>query len=217
MSRAHDLWLWQNLQRMLGQPQILTSGDLQVQRGAGNHSYLVSEAFDQLRVIGRWLLAPICVGVQQQLPPEYLGRLGLPQLLAGDRLLDCLVLFDTFQRCRDRDGKNGGSRFHRSLEYPIDPLVHQTRPSRIVNGNVIGRVAAGLHASHVPSTPGRVRVQVKRGDGAFIDFTTPEAITDRPYRTDRFTYAYSSEFGRIFSGLFGDAAPFTSCEYGKPR
>ena len=83
-----------------------------------------------------------------------------------------------------------------------------------INGKSMGRVDAGLQVRRIPSEPGRVRVQISREGKAVIDFTTPEAITNKPYRTDRFTYAYSSEFGRIFRELFGDTKPLTSSEYG---
>ena len=85
--------------------------------------------------------------------------------------------------------------------------------SLFVNGDCIGKVGAGLQAHKIPSRPGKVHVQVKRGELTVIDFTTPEAITKKPYRTDRLTYSYSSEFGRFFTDLFGDAEPFTSNEY----
>jgi len=38
-------------------------------------------------------------------------------------------------------------------------------------------------------------------------FTTPEWITEQPFRTDRLTYSYSSEHERLSHELFGEDVP----------
>ena len=51
----------------------------------------------------------------------------------------------------------------------------------------------------------RVRL-LRESDGkAIIDFTTPIGITLAPFRVDRLTYSYSSNFEEEFRAIFGDA------------
>lgn len=48
-----------------------------------------------------------------------------------------------------------------------------------------------------------------------ISGTAPEWIrmTDKPYRTNRFTYGYSSQYEHYWKAVFGNMAPITSKEY----
>lgn len=75
------------------------------------------------------------------------------------------------------------------------------------------KVEAGLHSSVVVSAIGNVTVQVFRGTKQVINFTTPEGITRTPYRTDRLTYCFSSEFVNFQHELFGSEKAFCSSEY----
>jgi hypothetical protein len=81
-----------------------------------------------------------------------------------------------------------------------------------VNGQSV-IAAAGLVSTKFKSRPGPVEVSVTDGGKTTVHFTTPEGITDHPYRTDRLTYTYSSEFARFYNNLFTGFVPGYSHEY----
>jgi hypothetical protein len=81
-----------------------------------------------------------------------------------------------------------------------------------VNGNT-KIVAAGFTSTKFPSKNGPVHVSVSRGKHRIINFVTPEGITDKPYRTDRITYSFSSEFNTFYKDLFKGFKPSYSHEY----
>jgi hypothetical protein len=75
-------------------------------------------------------------------------------------------------------------------------------------------VPAGLAVTRFEMEPGPVTAEVTRGGEVVAALTTPEWITLGPYRTDRLTYSFSSEFGRLYGQIYGAAAPrHTSMEY----
>ena len=84
-----------------------------------------------------------------------------------------------------------------------------------VNGR-LAAVPAGLAVRRFEMQPGPVEVAVVHQAKATVHFVTPEGITDRPYRADRITYTFSSEFDRFYKGLFPGFKPSYSHEY-NPR
>jgi glycosyl hydrolase family 71 len=99
----------------------------------------------------------------------------------------------------------------------------------VVNGRS-AMVAAGMTVTRVPSQKGVVTVVVRRGgeqetskdvtgtskDVTVLGFSSPEGITETPYRSDRLTYALSSDYAAFYKDLFGDRPMVSSCEYGLP-
>jgi len=81
-----------------------------------------------------------------------------------------------------------------------------------VNGQAI-MVGAGLISSKFKMQNGPVHVMISRNGKTTVKFTTPEGITDHPYRTDRLTYSYSSEFDRFYKNLYPGFTPAYSHEY----
>ena len=81
-----------------------------------------------------------------------------------------------------------------------------------VNGQSVN-VAAGLISTKFRQQNGPVSVSVSRDGQTTVQFTTPEGITDHPYRTDRITYTFSSEFDRFYSNLYPGFKPGYSHEY----
>ncbi|MGH7238122.1 MAG: endo-1,3-alpha-glucanase family glycosylhydrolase, partial [Candidatus Saccharimonadales bacterium] len=82
--------------------------------------------------------------------------------------------------------------------------------------NVNGRsatVAAGFVSTKFPMQPGPVKVSVIRDNKVAIHFITPEGITDKPYRSDRLTYTFSSEFADFYGNMFDGFKPEYSHEY----
>ena len=83
-----------------------------------------------------------------------------------------------------------------------------------INGKHAGRVQAGLQTVKIPTEVGRVIVELKRDGKIIKSLMPPEGITDKPYRTDRLTYMYSTRFDEYFTKIFGEgkSAP-QSTEY----
>lgn len=73
--------------------------------------------------------------------------------------------------------------------------------------------AAGLVVSKTRIDKGAVTVSAYRNNQSVLHFTAPEEITDRPYRADRITYTFSSEFDRFYNGIFKGFKPIYSKEY----
>ncbi len=74
-------------------------------------------------------------------------------------------------------------------------------------------VNAGLVSTKFAMQKGVVKVSVNRDNITTVHFTTPEGITDKPYRTDRLTYTFSSEFDGFYDGLFPGFKAGYSHEY----
>src|SRR6202012_5915564 len=81
-----------------------------------------------------------------------------------------------------------------------------------VNGKSVN-IGTGLFSTKFRSQTGPVDVSVSRNGQTTVSFTTPEGITDHPYRTDRITYTFSSEFDRFYSDLYPGFKPSYSHEY----
>ena len=82
-----------------------------------------------------------------------------------------------------------------------------------VNGKVID-VPAGLYISTFSQQPGPVKLSVSRNHTQLISFTSPEWITDKPYRTDRLTYSFSNGFNEMYKEIFNELPAYYSNEYG---
>lgn len=80
-------------------------------------------------------------------------------------------------------------------------------------GRRIGELRPGLVSTLIPLEPGMVHLEVKRGGKRLLALDPPEGVTEHPYRTDRLTYAWSSECRRIFKELYGDVEMPVSDEY----
>ena len=73
-----------------------------------------------------------------------------------------------------------------------------------INGKYAGRVGKGLQTVKIPSEPGEVVVELKRKGKVVKILSPPVKITDKPYRTDRLTYMYSTRFNEYFKKIFGN-------------
>jgi len=91
------------------------------------------------------------------------------------------------------------------------PAAGQVR----VNGRA-KPVPAGLAVREFGRQSGPVSVAVLRGGKTTVQFRTPEGLTDRPYRADRITYTFSSEFSAFYKDLFPGFTPGYSREYSAP-
>lgn len=83
----------------------------------------------------------------------------------------------------------------------------------VVNNRVSFQAGPGLSVHRTPAEPGHVNVKVLRGGVVVIDVTTPEAITLSPFRTDRLTYTFTSNFREVYRDLYGEAPLFSSNQY----
>ncbi len=77
-------------------------------------------------------------------------------------------------------------------------------PATLTVNGVSTHVNAGFSKKRFNSEPGPVHVSVSRDGAPTIDFTTPEKITDHPYRTDQLTYSYSSEHLNFYTPLLSN-------------
>jgi hypothetical protein len=83
----------------------------------------------------------------------------------------------------------------------------------VFKGRKVAHVGKGLVSTLVPTEPGQVSVQVQRDGKTVLSLAAPEWITSRPYRTDRMTFAYSSDNDEQYHDIFGDAPVYVSNEY----
>ena len=90
-----------------------------------------------------------------------------------------------------------------NMEDSIEVITLLKKPSILeVNGNS-RHVDAGFRDTKFSQEAGSVKVSVHRDGETVLQFTTPQKITLHPYRTDRLTYSYSSEFDQFYEPLLG--------------
>lgn len=101
------------------------------------------------------------------------------------------------------------------IEDAIEVVTILAEPGVLrVNAHPPREVPAGLTVTRFEMAPGPVIVEVTRGGQAVTGLTTPEWITFKPFRTDRLTYSFSSEFERLYEKIYGeDASKHTSMQY----
>ncbi len=106
-----------------------------------------------------------------------------------------------------------------SQERNMNIVTLLTAPGTLyVNGSHVGMVSDGISSEYVPIEPGPVEIRVVRGNDTVVDFTTEEWLTDKPVRTDKITYSFSSEFKEYYHDIFGaffDGTYYTSRDYNK--
>ncbi|HEY4937113.1 MAG TPA: endo-1,3-alpha-glucanase family glycosylhydrolase [Puia sp.] len=89
------------------------------------------------------------------------------------------------------------------MEDSIEVITLLKQPSLLeVNGHS-RQVGAGFRDTKFSQEAGSVKVNVYRGGSTILQFITPQKITLHPYRTDRLTYSYSSEFAQFYEPLLG--------------
>ncbi|EOR95973.1 hypothetical protein ADIARSV_0863 [Arcticibacter svalbardensis MN12-7] len=81
-----------------------------------------------------------------------------------------------------------------------------------LNGN-LKKGTSGLSVLKFPMENGNIKVAVLRDQHQVLGFLTPEGITNKPYRSDRITYTYSSEFKAFYKDLYKGFKPLYSSEY----
>lgn len=102
-----------------------------------------------------------------------------------------------------------------AIEDSIEVVTILPQPAQlVVNGETVN-VPAGLNAQRFKSQAGAVSVAIQRNGVVTKSFTTPEAITDNPLRTDRITYTFDTEFDDYFHSIFGNASPMYSHQYSR--
>jgi hypothetical protein len=73
-----------------------------------------------------------------------------------------------------------------------------------INGKPAGRVDSGIDAVQISSEVGPVSFVVKRDGEEVLSLTATESITDKPHRTDRHTYGYSTVEETYIKEIFGE-------------
>ena len=100
-----------------------------------------------------------------------------------------------------------------SYEDSIEVVTLLPAKARLKINRHVCDVPAGLSTRKVASAAGPVAVAVIRQEKPTVHFITPEGITESPYRTDRLTYTFSSEFDAFYHDLFDGFQPIYSTEY----
>jgi hypothetical protein len=100
-----------------------------------------------------------------------------------------------------------------STEDAIEVVSLLRAPGWLKINNRVQNAPAGLSVSRFPMQSGPVSVSLTRDNKAILHFTTPEGITNKPYRADRITYSFSSEFDRFYNNLYQGFKPAYSHEY----
>jgi len=77
-------------------------------------------------------------------------------------------------------------------EDSIELITILSAPGRVRLNGRAAEVQPGLQVTKWAPLTGALRVEVYRRQDLLLSFEAPERITDRPYRTDRLTYSYSS-------------------------
>jgi hypothetical protein len=100
----------------------------------------------------------------------------------------------------------------------IEAVTILRQPAAVsLNGKQLGRMPAGISVKRIPIQTGPVRLRAVRNDQELFSFTAPEWITNEPYRTDRFTVGYSSEYEKMWKKIFGEKKPISTCEYAEAK
>ncbi len=110
---------------------------------------------------------------------------------------------------------NIGASFPEEYEDFIEVVTILPEPGKLTLNGVTVDADTGISSHKFEQKAGRVDVSVSRNGKKSIDFFAPEWITDKPYRTDRMIYSFSSEFARFHHDIFGDLPPVYSREYDK--
>ncbi len=100
-----------------------------------------------------------------------------------------------------------------SYEDSIEVVTILSNPADVTVNGQKKNVQAGLVSTKFDYHPGPVDVSVERNGTKTVSFETPEWITDKPYRTDRLIYTFSSEFNEFHKAIFGNKPPLYSTEY----
>ncbi len=90
-------------------------------------------------------------------------------------------------------------------------LLHKAAQVRV--NDHLANAGVGISSLKFPMQAGPVHVTVLRNNVTVVKFTTPEGITNTPYRSDRITYSFSSEFDDFYKDLFTGFKPEFSTEY----
>lgn len=98
-------------------------------------------------------------------------------------------------------------------EDSIEVVTILANPAQIVLNGESRSSSTGLVSHKFGQKAGKVDLKVIRDDQIILDFFGPEWITDKPYRTDRMIYSFSSEFGKFHRDIFGDKPAIFSREY----
>jgi hypothetical protein len=100
----------------------------------------------------------------------------------------------------------------------VDVETILTAPATLYfKGRKIGIVGAGLQSTMIPTEPGQVSIKLLRKGKVVLKLAAPEWITDAPYRTDRGTFAYSSDEAAQYKDIFGAGTPLVSDEYAQGK
>lgn len=98
-------------------------------------------------------------------------------------------------------------------EDPVEVVTLLTGKARLTVNGQPADAASGFSVTRFNRQNGPVTISLSRNDKTVLNFTTPEGMTEHPYRADRITYTFSSEFHNFYDNLFKRFKPLYSHEY----
>ena len=76
----------------------------------------------------------------------------------------------------------------------IDVITYLFHPATLEVNGLKKPVKKGFQITRFPAKPGKVTINLSRDGKVFIKMAPHEWITSSPYRTDRLTYMFSSQY-----------------------
>jgi lysophospholipase L1-like esterase len=136
-ERSAGVLFGQDPDNRLGQVQVLSGRDLQVERRAGDDPARVADRLDELGVVGHGhrQVGAIGVGLAEPIEPERLRRLHGEQAGPGDGFRDHAVVPGPLQGVGDGEAGQGGAVGTNGLEDPVDHRPGREGTGRVVHGD----------------------------------------------------------------------------------
>ena len=100
-----------------------------------------------------------------------------------------------------------------SVEDSVEIITILKQKGELAVNKKTTEIQPGMQSTKFAATAGEIDVSVKHNQIESVHFVCPEWITDRPYRTDRLTYSYSSLFPEFYKDIFGEYPVLHSEEY----
>jgi len=108
---------------------------------------------------------------------------------------------------------NIGQSVNPNQEDSIEVVTILKAPATLTVNNKTVKMNSGIVSTKFDYAVGNVNVRLSRNNQKIMDFKTPEGITDKPYRTDRLIYSFSSECLNFYKAIFGNLPVQYSTEY----
>ena len=132
IQRPGKLGFGQGFHRRLGQTEVFSRGDFEIDPRSTDDHHGFAQTLYQLSVVSHLLVSPVSVCLDEQLSAKRLWGLGFPNARPGNRFFHSFAV-TAFQGSIHRHSQNRRSRFFGCSKNIVDPLVANARSSCVVN------------------------------------------------------------------------------------